>query len=113
MVKVVKGQYMGAEGTVTRTTAKKITLRLSKAFSICPNEDDCWCESECQWGSGYAITVDKSSVLEGAAAEKILLDQKIKDSVVSLRGLLLKKKILDNPMESEVEIKKLLDIVEV
>lgn len=112
MVKVVKGVYAGAEGTITRTTAKRVTLRLAKTFSTCNGDDcDCWdCE---ELYSGDTITVDKNSVLEGADAEKHLLDQKIKDSVMSLRGLLLKKKMLDDPVESEKEIKRLLDIVEV
>lgn len=102
LVTPTDGKFKGREFEVVRKKSSTVTVRVLRYFSI---EDEYDCED---WEAGDYIDIPLSCFKD----ERQVLEREIRATACTLRGLLLKKKSLDNPLETEKEIKKLLECVD-
>lgn len=108
--KVTSGIFSGLEVKIVGITSTNYKVQLQNDFTApctcCDSGDDCG--NGDFYESGEFVTMRKACI----EPESTVLMRSIQRTAMDLRGLLLKKKMLDNPIEGEKEIKKLLECIE-
>ena len=117
-LKVVKGMYKGAVGYIQRRNKNSIRFVLAEPFDQadsceeCNDEDgDCYGDHEALY-EGDTITISPSSVVGSRESEILMLNEEISKAALSLRGLVLRKKMLEDPKVAEKEVEKILSCLE-
>ena len=115
---VSKGLYKGAKGYISRRNKKSVVLTLSQSFNgsdacrECNDPDgDCWTDHEDGY-SGETITVPNGSVTGAEELEILTINKEIKEKALSLRGLILRKKMIEQPEVADKEVEKILSCLE-
>lgn len=103
VIEVPRGRFKGAVVRVVTAGNPKTTVEFVSYFE---DDEDCWDVGD----DGVIPTADLTTVITDPLK---LVNAEIRDMAMALRGLLIKRKHLTNPLKTNKEIAKLLACIDV